>query len=110
VKDHFNKVMDAGAILGFTVIVDLKVFGYLASANVRFNAFPGEAKRLEQMLDDNPHVVQATRVTGADCYVADIFASDEQELQNVVDGFRVCASADMAVVLSSTVARRLPKL
>jgi Lrp/AsnC family leucine-responsive transcriptional regulator len=110
VKDHFNKLMDAGAILGFTVIVDPKVFGYMASANVQFNAYPGEAKRLEQMLNDNFHVVQANRITGPDCYVAEVFASDEQELQNVVDSFRDCASADMAVVLSSTVARRLPKL
>ncbi len=110
VKDHFNKLMDAGAILGFTAIIDPKVFGFMASANVRFSALPGEGKRLEQMLNDNPNVVQANRVTGADCFVADIFASDGQELQNVVDSFRDCASADMAVVLSSTVARRLPKL
>jgi Lrp/AsnC family transcriptional regulator, leucine-responsive regulatory protein len=110
VKDRFNKLMDAGAIRGFTAIIDPKAFGLMASASVRFSAYPGEAKRLEQMLDDDHHVVQVNRVTGADCYVSDIFASDEQELQDVVDSFRTCASADMAVVLSSTVERRLPKL
>ena len=61
-------------------------------------------------LDDTPEVVEADRVTGEDCFLAKLVVSDARELLAVVDRFQPYASADTAIILSSTVARRLPKL
>ena len=73
-------------------------------------AMHGEEKRVAQMLIDTPEVVEADRVTGEDCFLAKVVVSNVQELESVIDRFQPYASADTAIILSSTVARRLPKL
>jgi Lrp/AsnC family transcriptional regulator, leucine-responsive regulatory protein len=62
------------------------------------------------MLDDSPEVIEADRVTGEDSFLAKFVVSDTSELQAVVDRFQLYASVDTAVILSSVVPRRLPKL
>lgn len=104
------KLEDAGAIQGYTIVIDPRAFNLGTAAYVRMNAMPGEAIRLAKMLDDTPEVVEADRVTGEDCFLAKFVVSDARELQSVVDRFQPYASADTAIILSSTVARRLPKL
>ena len=71
---------------------------------------PGEVKRLTQMLKDTPEIVEADRVTGEDCFLAKVVVSDLRELESVIDRFLPFSSTDSAVIQSSTVARRLPKL
>ena len=74
------------------------------------NAMPGQVKKLEKVLDESTEVVQAYRVTGEDCFLANVVVSDASELQGVVDRFQLYASADTAIILSSPVVPRLPKL
>ena len=110
VTERIHKLEDAGAIQGYSVLVDPKVFGLGIAAHVRLRAMPGEVKRVAQMLIDTPEIVEADRVTGEDCFLAKVLASNVLELENVIDRFQPYASADTAIILSSTVARRLPKL
>jgi Lrp/AsnC family leucine-responsive transcriptional regulator len=110
VTERIHKLEDAGALRGYTVIIDPKVFGLGIAAHVRMRAMHGEVKRVAQMLIDTPEVVEADRVTGEDCFLAKVVVSDVQELESVIDRFQPYASADTAIILSSTVARRLPKL
>jgi Lrp/AsnC family transcriptional regulator, leucine-responsive regulatory protein len=110
VTERIHKLEDAGAIRGYTIVVDPKVFGLGIAVHVRMRAKPGEVKRLVQMLIDAPEVVEADRVTGEDCFLARLLVSDMHELETVIDRFLPFASTDTAIVQSSTVARRLPKL
>jgi Lrp/AsnC family leucine-responsive transcriptional regulator len=110
VTDRIHKLEDAGAIQGYTVIVDPKVFGLGIAAHIRMRARPGEGKRLAQLLLDTPEVVEADHVTGEDCFLAKVVARDVQALETVVDGFSLFASTDTAIVQSCTVTRRLPRL
>jgi Lrp/AsnC family transcriptional regulator, leucine-responsive regulatory protein len=110
VTERVHKLEDAGAIRGYTVLVDTKVFGLDISAHVRMRAMPGEVKRVAQMLIDTPEIVEADRVTGEDCFLAKIMVCDVQELETVIDRFQPYATADTAIILSSTIVRRLPKL
>ena len=110
VTDRILKLKDAGAITGYTVLVDPKAFGLNIAAYVRIRAMPGEVKRVAQMLSDTPEVVEADHVTGEDCFLAKVVVCDVQELETVVDRFVPFASTDTAIIQSSTVVRRLPKL
>lgn len=110
VTERIHKLEDAGAIRGYSVLVDPKVFGLGIAAHVRMRAMPGEVKRVAQMLIDTPEVVEADRVTGEDCFLAKVVACNVLELERVIDRFQPYASADTAIILSSTVVRRLPKL
>lgn len=110
VTERIHKLEDAGAIRGYTVLVDPAVFGLGIAAHVRMHARPGEVKRLAQMLMDTPEVVEADHVTGEDCFLAKVVVSDVQALESVVDRFLPYASTDTAIVQSQTVPRRLPRL
>ena len=110
VTERIHKLEDAGAIRGYTIVVDPKVFGLGIAAHVRMRAMPGEVKRLAQMLIDTPEIVEADRVTGEDCFLAKVLVSDVQELETVIDRFLPFSSADTAIVQFSTVVLRLPKL
>lgn len=110
ITDRILKLKDAGAITGFSALVDYKVFGLGVAAHVRMKALPGELKRLEQMLRDTPEVVEADRVTGEEGFLAKVVVRDLEHLEVVVDRFLPFASTDTAVIQSATIPRRLPKL
>ncbi|WP_422344945.1 Lrp/AsnC family transcriptional regulator [Parasphingorhabdus sp.] len=110
VTERIHKLEDTGAIRGYTILVDPTVFGLGIFAHVRVRAMPGEAKRVAQMLIDTPEIVEADHVTGEDCFMAKVVAGDLHELETVIDRFLPFASTDSAIIQSSTVGRRLPKL
>jgi Lrp/AsnC family leucine-responsive transcriptional regulator len=110
VTERIHKLEDAGAIRGYTIAVDPIVFGLGIAAHVRMRAMPGEVQRLAQMLVDTPEVVEADRVTGEDCFLAKVVVSNVQELETVIDRFLPFSSTDTAIIQSSTVVRRLPRL
>ena len=110
VTERIHKLEDTGAIRGYSVLVDPKVFGLGIAAHVRMRAMPGEVKGVAQMLIDTPEAVEADCVTGEDCLLAKVVAGNVLELESVIDRFQPFASADTAIILSSTVVRRLPKL
>jgi Lrp/AsnC family transcriptional regulator, leucine-responsive regulatory protein len=110
ITDRIHKLEDAGAIRGYTIVVDPKAFGLGINAHVRMRAMPGEVRRLAQMLIDTPEVVEADRVTGEDCFLVKVVVSDVRGLEIVIDRFLPFSSADIAIIQSSTVVRRLPKL
>ena len=110
ITERIHKLEDAGAIRGYTVVVDPEVFGLGINAHVRMRAMPGEVRRLAQMLVDTPEVIEADRVTGEDCFLAKVVVGDVHELEAVIDRFLPFASTDTAIIQSSTVVRRLPKL
>jgi len=110
VTKRIHKLQDAGAIQGYTITVDPTVFGLGIAAHVRLRAMPGAVSRLTQMLIDTPEIVEVDRVTGEDCFVAKAVVRDLRELQVVVDRFLPFASTDTAIIQSTPVTRRLPRL
>ena len=104
------KLKDAGAIKGYTGVIDPLAFGLSITANLRMNPFTGEGNRLKQMLKDTPQVVEANYVSGKVSYVAKVMTRDMAELDSVIARFATFAETDAEIILSSTVPRRLPKL
>jgi Lrp/AsnC family transcriptional regulator, leucine-responsive regulatory protein len=107
---RIDKLKDAGAIRGYTVVVDPGAFGLNVAAYVRMSAMPGKVTTLEKLIEDAPEVVESHQITGKDCFLAKVVVSDVHQLKTVVDRFQTCSSADPAIILSSPVPRRLPKL
>lgn len=110
VTERIHKLEDAGAIQGYTISVDPTVFGLRIAARARISAMPGELKRVMQMLVDTPQIVEADRITGEDCFLVKILVHDVLELEAVLDRFLPFSSTETAIVQSSTVPWRLPKL
>ena len=110
VKDRILKLQDAGAIQANTIVVEPKVFGLGIAAHVRVRANRGQVTRVKQMLIDTPAVVEADHVSGDDCFMARVLVRDVEDLAALVDRFSLFAATDASVILSPTVARRLPRL
>ena len=110
ITERIHKLEDTGAIRGYTIVVDPTVFGLGIFAHVRVRAMSGEVKRVAQMLIDTPEVVEADHVTGEDCFLAKVIVSDLQELETVIGRFLPFSSTDTAIIQSTTVVKRLPKL
>jgi Lrp/AsnC family transcriptional regulator, leucine-responsive regulatory protein len=110
VTDRILKLQDAGALRNYTVVINPKVFGLDIAAYLRLRAMPGQAPKVAQMLADTPEIIEADRVTGEDCFVAKVVVSDMQNLERVIDRFVPFAATDTAIIQSSSVVRRLPKL
>ena len=110
IKERILKLEDAGAITGYTINVNPEVFGLGLVAHVRIRAIPGQVQKLAQMLGDTPEVVEADRVTGEDCFLAKVVVADVQQLEIVIDRFVPFCSTETAIIQSSTVPRRLPRL
>jgi Lrp/AsnC family transcriptional regulator, leucine-responsive regulatory protein len=110
VTERVLKLQDAGAVRGYSVVIDPKVFGLEIAAHVRLRAMPGQVPKVARMLTETPEIIEADRVTGEDCFLAKALVSNLHELETVIDRFGPFASIDVAIIQSSTVARRLPKL
>ena len=104
------KLKDAGAITGYTVLVDPGAFGLNVAAFVRMNAMPGQMNKLVQMVKDTPEIVETFHITGKECLQAKIVVCNMQTLGAVVDRFGSCASTETSIIQSVIVAQRLPKL
>lgn len=110
IGERILKLKDAGAIRGYTVVVNPKVFGLNIAAYVRMHAIPGKVEKLVQLLKQTPEIVEVEHITGDDCFQARVVVSDIEELEAVVNRFALLAATHTAIVQSVTVARRLPKL
>jgi Lrp/AsnC family transcriptional regulator, leucine-responsive regulatory protein len=110
VTDRILKLQDVGAIKGYSCSVDFKALGLGVGAHVRLRALPGQAPKVLQLLYDTPEVIEADRVTGEDCFQAKVIVKDVDALEVVIDRFVPFASTDTAIIQSSPVCRRLPKV
>lgn len=110
VTERIRKLEDSGAIAGYTIAIDPEAFGLGIAAYMRLSAIPGEVARVTQLLVDAPEIVEADRVTGSDAFVAKLHVANVQQLEALIDRFAPHASTDTAIVQSSPVARRLPKM
>ncbi len=107
---RIDKLKDAGAITGYTVVVDPGAFGLNVAAFVRMDAMPGQMNKLVQTVKDTPEIVEAFHITGKECLQTKIVVCDLPTLEAVVDRFGSIASTETSVIQSVTVAQRLPKL
>jgi Lrp/AsnC family transcriptional regulator, leucine-responsive regulatory protein len=110
VTERILKMEDSGAIRGYSIIIDPKVFGLDVVAHLRILALPGLVDQLLQLLIDTPEIVEADRTTGDDCFLAKAIVRNLSELESLIDRFLPFSSISAFVVLSSPVVRRLPRI
>lgn len=101
---------DTGVIDGYTITIDARALGMGIAAHMRMRPMPGEMKRVAAMLAEGPEIIEADRVTGDDCFFAKVVVRDLNELEALMDRFLPFAATSTAVIQSSPVKRRIPKI
>ena len=108
--ERMRRLEDTGAIAGYTIAVDNHALGLPIGVHFRFQPRTGEVPRIVAMLAETPELVEADRVTGEHCFVGKAYLADLRELEALIDRFVPFAATTAAVIQSSPIGRRLPKL
>jgi Lrp/AsnC family leucine-responsive transcriptional regulator len=101
-----ERLEQSGAIRGYRAEVDPRALGYELEIVLRIRPAPRELKKVAELAQRTPEVVECHRITGDDCYLMKAHARDVEHLEEVIDRFAVYGQTTTSIVQSSPVPRR----
>jgi len=110
VTDRVRRMEADGVLTGYAAQIDLPSIGYPLMALVRLRPVPGRLREVESLLQKTPECIECDKVTGEDCFIARIVLRSIQHLDQVLEGFADIAETNSAIIKSTPVRRRLPRL
>jgi Lrp/AsnC family leucine-responsive transcriptional regulator len=108
VSERLRRLEEGGVIEGYTVRINPAALGLPIAAWLRVRPVPGEMKRVAEILQGLPEIVECDRVTGEDCFIARVHVKSMSHLEEVIDAVIPYAMTNTSIVQSSPVAKRLP--
>lgn len=108
--ERVRRLEEAGVIEGYTTRVSPAAIGLPLGAYLRIRPMPGELSRVAALLAALPQIISCDRVTGDDCFIAKALVPSVAELETLIDGLMPYASTNTSVIVSTTVAPRMPNL
>ena len=84
--------------------------GYAFQSLVRIKPLPGMLKKVEQMIQEIPEVVECDKVTGEDCFIVRLVAHSMEQLDQILDRLAERAQSNTSIVKTTPVKRRLPPM
>ena len=110
VSERIKRLEEAGVIQGYTVKVDPAALGLPLAAWLRIRPIPGQLKKVAEILQGLPEIVECDRVTGEDCFIARAHVRSVQALEDLIDRVIPYAMTNTSIIQSSPVERRLPPI
>jgi len=108
VQERVRKMEDYGIITGYCVEIDLAKAGYPLLAYVRVGNLPTtDGKRVRELSEMMPEVMECHHITGQDCFLIKIAATSIPHLESVVSRFSDFTHTVTTIVLSSPVQNRI---
>ena len=108
--ERVRRLEEASVIEGYTVRVNPAAVGLPLGAYLRIRPMPGELARVADLLASLPAVIQCDRVTGDDCFIAQALVPTVADLEVLIDGLLPYATTNTSIIVSTTVAQRVPNL
>jgi Lrp/AsnC family transcriptional regulator, leucine-responsive regulatory protein len=106
VADRLERLEDAGVITGYRAEIDPRALGYELAVVLRIRPAPRELKKVAELAQRTPEVVECHRITGDDCYLMKAHVRDVGHMEEVIDRFAIYGQTTTSIVQSSPVARR----
>jgi Lrp/AsnC family transcriptional regulator, leucine-responsive regulatory protein len=109
VAERLARLEEGGAIVSHRTEIDPRALGYTLSVVLRIRPAPREVKKVAELAQRTPEVVECHRITGDDCYFMRAWVRDVEHLEEVIDRFAPYGQTTTSIVQSSPVpARGLP--
>lgn len=108
VSERLKRLEEAGVIDGYAVKINPRAIGFAIAAWLRIRPIPGELKRVVELLDKLPEIVECDRITGEDCFVAKAHVRSVGDLENLIDAITPYAMTNTSIIQSSPVKPRMP--
>ncbi|BEO03145.1 Lrp/AsnC family transcriptional regulator [Serratia marcescens] len=109
-SERLRRLEESGVIQDYTLNVNLQAVGYAFESLVRIKPLPGMLKKVEQLIQAIPEVVECDKVTGEDCFIVRLVAHSMEQLDHTLDRLAEHAQSNTSIVKTTPVKRRLPPL
>ena len=106
VADRLERLEQAGVIRGYRAEIDPRALGYELAVVLRIRPAPRELKKVAELAQRTPEVVECHRITGDDCYLMKAHVRDVVHMEEVIDRFAIYGQTTSSIVHSSPVPRR----
>jgi Lrp/AsnC family transcriptional regulator, leucine-responsive regulatory protein len=106
VGDRLQRLEEDGVIDGYRAEIDPRALGYELAVILRIRPAPRELKKVAELAQRTPEVVECHRITGDDCYLMKAHVRDVEHMEEVIDRFAIYGQTTTSIVQSSPVPRR----
>jgi len=106
VTERVQRLEDEGIITGYRVELDPRALGWPVAAFVRIRPGPGQLKRIAELAQRTPEVVECHRITGEDCFLMKLHVPEIDRLEEVLDRFLLYGQTTSSILQSSPVPPR----
>src|ERR687892_2487376 len=103
VAERVRRLEDAGVITGYRAEVDPAAIGYPLSAIVRVRPAAQQLRKVAELAERTPEVVECHRITGEDCFLMRMHLRDIEHLEQVIDQFILFGQTTTSIMQSSPV-------
>jgi Lrp/AsnC family transcriptional regulator, leucine-responsive regulatory protein len=104
--ERLRRLEETGVIRGYAADLDPKALGYAITAVLRIRPVLGELKKIAEVANRAPEVVECHRITGEDCYIMKLHVRSVDALEEVLDRFTPYGQTTTSIVHSSPVPGR----
>jgi Lrp/AsnC family transcriptional regulator, leucine-responsive regulatory protein len=106
VADRLERLEETGVIGAYRAEIDPRALGYQLTVVLRIRPAPRELKKVAELAQQTPEVVECHRITGDDCYLMKAHVRDVDHMEEVIDRFAIYGQTTTSIVQSSPVPRR----
>ena len=106
VADRLARLEESGAIVAYRTELDPRALGFSLSVVLRIRPAPRELKKVADLAQRTPEVVECHRITGDDCYLMRAWVRDVVHLEELIDRFAPYGQTTTSIVQSSPVEPR----
>ena len=110
VSERIKRLEEAGAIEGYTLMINPKALGLPIAAWLRIRPIPGQLQKVADILRGLRQIVECDRITGEDCFIARAHVQSVDDLEKLIDQVIPYAMTNTSIIQSSPVKRRLPAI
>ena len=103
VAERIQRLEADGTIAGYRADIDPRALGYTLSVVLRVRPAPRELRKVAELAQRTPEIVECHRITGEDCYFMRAHVRDVGHMEDVIDVFAVYGQTTTSVVQSSPV-------
>jgi Lrp/AsnC family transcriptional regulator, leucine-responsive regulatory protein len=106
VRERLLRLEETGVIAGYRLVLDPGALGYPVCVYVRVRPAPGQLRKVAELAQKLPELVECHRVTGEDCFIMKVYLPGLDQLDRVLDQFLAFGQTTTSLVQSSPVPLR----
>jgi len=106
VAERVGRLEESGVIKGYRAEIDPRAVGFTLGVVIRIRPAPRELRKVAELAQRTPEVVECHRITGEDCFFMKAYVRDVEHLEEVIDQFVVYGQTTSSIMQTSPVPAR----